>query len=720
MSESLRLFTKVEKENGKKDRTKESTYDVCQIGQEILQNMQKTESKHTGKRLFSYVTEQEKEELLKRIRVEQRLQESEEVMAELSGISQHAALDMTTQGVENTGNGIVLDKLRNLAPIVERTVAPTGKKAFKFDHVNFYYDGVSQFAFDVNGNRRKIGDFALNIVQERIIIDEIVNEANEVIGKYKTSMWTVEILSNGQTFRGMVPNEKLHQFGWIQKIANHRVLFDDTAENKRLLKMYLQQQIAAQKYQRTEEYTSSGWKTLDDGTEVYLTAEGAIGHTDLSVKANPQFCLLRSDTKNRQEVFQKFLTMRDIISGHPENAVFLQYYLLVSTMTALFKEAGYQIEFCVAAIGKTNTRKTTCAEVFTRVFNRTPSAVPDINFSATDASVYEVMDKYADQVILIDDLTPAENDVDAREKRKKLELIIRSYGDRVPRKRSVSYAQNSLAKEFVPITGCALLTGETFAGGKSSRSRVIILRFEDGDVNTDILTYYQKNLTALPDFVYIFLEYVTSNLKRVKETIATVCNEIRRTNPYELKTPRYVDAMGVIYAATNILYSFIVENRFMNQAQAEILIASDREQLARVIIENDSELSVVSPAVTILEALRHALFTGKIVEKEKDEVAKEEAQNYCLSDEMFFYITSERLWECVKIYTDYRRIYFPYKAGRDLIEPLKNEDLLYIKREGATTRASHKMTIDGKVVNKRFLCLKRAVVEAVWEKLEEE
>ena len=74
----------------------------------------------------------------------------------------------------------------------------------------------------------------------------------------------------------------------------------------------------------------------------------------------------------------------------------------------------------------------------------------------------------------------------------------------------------------------------------------------------------------------------------------------------------------------------------------------------------------------------------------------------------------------MKIYTDYRRIYFPYKAGRDLIEPLKNEGLLYIKREGDTTRASHKMTIDGKVVNKRFLCLKRAEVEAVWEKLEEE
>lgn len=533
-------------------------------------------------------------------------------------------------------------------------------------------------------------------------------------------IWKLVIFTGERVFYTEISHDDLFKFSWVHSAAQGQAFFDETREKKRLLRMYLQKQISAEKYRQIVEYTSSGWKILDDGTEVYLTAEGAIGRPDLPVKANKKFRLLRSDTENQGEIFREFLAMRNIISNHLENAAFLQYYLLMSTMTALFKETGHQIEFCVAAIGKTNTRKTSCAEIFTRVFNRTPAAVPDINFAATDPAVYEIMDKYADQVVLIDDLTPSENDADAREKRRKLEVILRSYGDRVPRKRSVSYAQNSTAKEFIPITGCALLTGETFSGGKSSRSRVIILRFEDGDVNTEILTYYQANLHILPDFVYTFLEYVTENLNRIKETISVVCDEVRRLNLHEIKMPRYVDALGNMYAITTIFHSFILEKGLLDKTQADILIAKDREQLTQVIMENDSELSVVSPAVTILEALRHALFTGKIVEKKKDEVAKEEAQNYCLSDEMFFYITSERLWECVKIYTDYRRIYFPYKAGRDLIEPLKNEGLLYIKREGYTTRASHKMTIDGKVVNKRFLCLKRAEVEAVWEKLEEE
>ena len=73
----------------------------------------------------------------------------------------------------------------------------------------------------------------------------------------------------------------------------------------------------------------------------------------------------------------------------------------------------------------------------------------------------------------------------------------------------------------------------------------------------------------------------------------------------------------------------------------------------------------------------------------------------------------------MKAYTDYRRIYFPYKVGREIIEPLKNEGILYIKREGNIARASHKITIAGKVVNKRFLWLKKETVEKIWGKLEE-
>lgn len=46
--------------------------------------------------------------------------------------------------------------------------------------------------------------------------------------------------------------------------------------------------------------------------------------------------------------------------------------------------------------------------------------------------------------------------------------------------------------------------------------------------------------------------------------------------------------------------------------------------------------------------------------------------------------------------------------------------ILYIRKEGSNNRSSHKIVLNGKLVNKRFLWLKRNMVEAIWEKLEEE
>ena len=48
----------------------------------------------------------------------------------------------------------------------------------------------------------------------------------------------------------------------------------------------------------------------------------------------------------------------------------------------------------------------------------------------------------------------------------------------------------------------------------------------------------------------------------------------------------------------------------------------------------------------------------------------------------------------------------------------RNRLLLYIKREGSTNRASHKITVKGKVVNKRFLCLPKEKIDKIWDDLE--
>ena len=165
----------------------------------------------------------------------------------------------------------------------------------------------------------------------------------------------------------------------------------------------------------------------------------------------------------------------------------LQHFAMIAVMTRIFQETDCPIKFSVTVVGKTNSRKTSSALIFTRLYNRKKGMVPEINFTSTEVAIYEAMSKYADAVLMVDDLTPPENAANAREQMKKAELIVRSYGDRVPRRRSKVYAKDKGVEEFSPILGVCLMTGEIWGGCKSSQSRVIKLEFDDDDVDNNVL-----------------------------------------------------------------------------------------------------------------------------------------------------------------------------------------------------------------------------------------
>lgn len=588
--------------------------------------------------------------------------------------------------------------------------SPEKSKKVNINAANFVFTNGTLTATD-GENYELVGNFALKILEEKKMVEEIVNEANEKIGTKVEHGWKILInVADKTEYEENIKGGEILELGWLERVTGNRAVLNNEINAKKLFKRYVQNLILAENYPILTEYASSGWKWLPTGQVCYLTSQGAVGMEHLPIRAASGFHLLTRPA-NEQQIFQEFMGMRSIIPGNPENAVFLQYYVMAALLTALFKKAGYQIEFSTALIGKTNTKKTTCGEIFSRVFNRTPSAVPEINFSATEAAIYEIMDRYADTVVMIDDLTPAENDLDAREKNRKLESIIRAYGDRVPRRRSVAFASNSTAKEFTPINGCALITGETFSGGKSSRSRVIILNFEEGDVSDSALSYYQENLYILPNFVDSLLRFVTEHVEQIMRQISQDCAKIRAEMKGKIRLPRYIDAFAVLYSVTNIFGAYTAEKGLLSQEEISNLIENDREALLRIVQENDAAVSNVSPGIMLLESLKFTVNREGICVKNVAEIGEGKVTDYLIYDENFIYITSEKLWECGRRYADYRRQYFPYKNGRELLTPLKEEGLIFLKREGRSLRATHKITVNGTVINQRFLYLYRRLSE---------
>lgn len=166
------------------------------------------------------------------------------------------------------------------------------------------------------------------------------------------------------------------------------------------------------------------------------------------------------------------------------------------------------------------------------------------------------------------------------------------------------------------------------------------------------------------------------------ETILYECTKIRGKMQGIIKLPRYIDAYGILYAATTVFKNFILEKELLNQDETHNLIENDRESLLRIIQENDAAVSNASPGIMLLESLKFAVNREGIRVKNVAEIGEGKVTDYLIYDENFIYITSEKLWECGRRYADYRRQYFPYKSGRELLTPLKEEGLIFLKREG--------------------------------------
>ena len=183
-----------------------------------------------------------------------------------------------------------------------------------------------------------------------------MNEANDVIGTECQIVWGIKIVLPDRERQGYVGDSKLLEFSWIDRISERRAVLSSNTNAKKFMKKYLQDIIRAEKYRKTKEFASCGWKWFEDGTVCYLTSDGAVGFDGNSIKADAKFKLYTKSAGKRKNL-QDFLKMREIIPGNTKNAVFLQDYLMASLLTAIFKKSGHQLEFCTALIGKTNTKK---------------------------------------------------------------------------------------------------------------------------------------------------------------------------------------------------------------------------------------------------------------------------------------------------------------------------------------------------------------------------
>lgn len=556
-----------------------------------------------------------------------------------------------------------------------------------------------------------IGNFWIEIKEEIIRISEICNEQNLTIGKKEDVKWSVAIHCMGKIFESETGVKELLSESKILKITRDRAYLEQEKEGRRLYKKYINLLIINSHYEKKYLFSNTGWINISGKGWVYLTKEGIIGETGNQVSADvPYHFIYNPQRVGTKGIFDEFFGLRQLCNGNGKiaNSIFLMHYSIVSVLTTLFQNAGMGVNFIVVLIGSTNSQKTAAGLIFTRLFDRTSAYLPDIRFNSTEAAIVEKMNLYGDAILMVDDFVPYAAKGVASEQRKKSEILIRSYGDREPRKRSKAYAKINDVPEYSPVKGCCLMTGEIFqTESESSDTRVIQLKFERGDVDLELLTFYQENLLNYPTFFYDFIQFVQENAEQIQEIMRKKLKEARTQMCHKILTPRFVDSFAIISAGVWIFYDYAYARGFLDADEAWKYYVEDLKNIEKIIIKNDRESKIKSPATTICLALEWGLQTGMVIRCYFKNMEKQgDFLHIVAEDDVYLYILPETLWQLYKDFCKNIGEEAIYRNGRELHSLMKKEDLLLIKTEGKSKqlRATHKI---GNFTSKRFFLIKK-------------
>lgn len=575
-----------------------------------------------------------------------------------------------------------------------------------------YDDGKLKFLDDKKGRAFVIGNFWIEIQRECVHMHEICNEQNIIIDHKSESTWEIKIFCMGQIFEVEKTIEEILSEKKILKMTRDRGYLEAGGECRSLYKKYVNQLIAMNNYEKIYLYDSTGWTYLPDmGGWQYLTGEGVIGQTAYNVKADvPYHFYYKPEMVGSKEIFREFFNLRKLCQkgGKLENSIFLMHYSCLSTKTTFFQNVGKGINFIVALTGPTNSHKTSVGKVYARLYDRTDSALSDIRFNSTEVAIMEKMGMYGDSILMIDDFVPYSSKKQAQEQLKKFEIVIRSYGDREPRKRSKVYAKINNVPEYTPVKGCCLVTGEIFqTESESSDTRVVQLPFEPGDVDLELLTHYQQNLLIFPTFFYDYICYTRENIPLLLQIIEEEFRKIRGQICCRIKTPRFVDTFAIMSLEVRFFYDYAVQREYLSINEAQKYFKKDMQMIMSVILRNDQDSKAKSPATIICLALEWALQTReKILCQYEKMKAYKNFSEIVGEDEEYFYILPETLWQIYKEYCKNCARDLIYKNGRELSAPLRKENILFTKLEGKgeKQRATHKI---GSFTTKRFFKMRK-------------
>lgn len=457
-------------------------------------------------------------------------------------------------------------------------------------------------------------NFNLNLAKK---IGRVYDTENGEVKKYDYDIWIQVTKQNGKVmdFKESVSSEKVKDISWVTKATHSLATIPRDKEQREEWYEKVQCCVESENVPFELMYPNAGWREIRPNVWRFVYADGVIGEEGADIHTMPRYNLiLKREKIGVAETFQLATRMIHVT----KNATALEVFLFthMSILSTLFDRAGFPLKFVLGIVGVTNSRKTSLVLALSQVFGR-EKFLADAEFAtATRCGIEKTLSTYKDGVVIIDDFKPGINVGQQNELNRKLDELVRMYGDRVPKKRMTDFMSDGENKYF-PIGGGCVLTMELVTGVTSSITRMFLTELGQDDVQNDRLSFFQENKWILDTHLYDFICWVTENFCGIINYLQNRIPQLRAERLFSVG--RYDEMRSHFLVTTEIFSQYARERNFWMEDESFSFQNSVKMAIEEELFSMQRYIRKVDKGIWILRALDELIKRGQSSVKELNE-----------------------------------------------------------------------------------------------------
>ena len=322
-----------------------------------------------------------------------------------------------------------------------------------------------------------------------------------------------------------VPLQDISKTDW--RIFDEKCVYNpefQTAKVKRILEENVRQQLSKAPHETEYQVDQCGLYKLDN-IPIYCAGQCTILPTSARglykiVLTDKTQCLDIDERLTETDALEKMI---GLICLSADTGRIIISYKLVQFMHQAYIDAGIRPGVCLYLYGKTGTNKTTYSCLLTQTYNRSTDIQSPTRLNASIAAVVNILSEVRDDVVIFDDLFPADSKQTRSKQEETLIEITRYIGDgTVPAKMNGKNVSKGSPKCGV------IFTGEYLIGKGSDAARMLPVEMEKPD--SESLKYFQGKPLIVSTFYKYFLEWYVENYNDIVALLKGWLTDYRKVN----------------------------------------------------------------------------------------------------------------------------------------------------------------------------------------------